>query len=169
MMPGMPMMPGMMGAPGAAGPGSGGEELKSPTAQVGEELVTKLLSMAASNPQMMMGLALASAGREISQLTGLSKSRSKPKTGAMPPAQAMLAGNSGYIDRLLSLQAFMGGVPGGQPGGMPPGMPPQGGGMPMPGPGMGMGAPMGPGAGPGGPPPIDPALMAAMQRAGGLV
>lgn len=168
MMPGMPMMPGMGGP--AAGPGP--EELQSPTAQVGEELVTKLLSMAASNPQMMMGLALASAGREISQLTGLSKSRSKPKTGAMPPAQAMLAGNSGDIDRLLALQAFMGGQ-GGQPGaggpGMPPGMMPGmspggGGGMPMPG----MGAPMGP-AGQGGPPPIDPALMAAMQRAGGIV
>lgn len=151
----IPMSPQM---PGAGGPPTP-EVPKDPLQSSGEELITQLLQMAAGNPQMLMGLALAGAAREVSQLTGLTRRRqggTSGKGGAMPPAAALLAGNRGDVDQLMALQQLMAG---GQQG--PPGMPPGGsplaqlGGQVAPmgmGPGMapptgmplGMGMPAGP-------------------------
>lgn len=133
-----PMPPGMAQTPPGAPPGAGpmaalAAGQSSPIQQAGEEAITQLLQMATSNPQLLMGLSLAGAAREISQLTGMSRRRQGgvgQKGGAMPSASGMLAGNTGDLDRLAALQQMMGGpAPGAggppMPGG-PPGMPPGG-------------------------------------------
>lgn len=147
----MPMMPGMMpgqmppsGMPGGmpmampAGPMSGGGPMmppgggmpgQSPIQNAGEQVITKLLEMAASNPQLLLGLSIAGAAREVSQLSGLSRKRQggPGKTGQpMPPAQALLSGNMGDIDRMMALQQMLGGGAGAAPA-------PMGGGAPGPG------------------------------------
>ena len=147
--------PGQGGAPNAApnpmaaNPFMTAQPPKEPIVSAGEDAITKLLQMASSNPQLLIGLSMAGAAREISQLTGLSRRRqgaAGSKGPAQPSAATMLGGNMGDLDRMIALQSMMGGAPappmGGQmPGGMPPGMPgapqmpgmPPGGGMPMPG------------------------------------
>ena len=119
---------------------------QEPIVKAGEDAITKLLQMATSSPQLLMGLSMAGAAREISQLTGLSRRKQGGvgKGPAQPSAAAMLGGNMGDLDRMIALQSMLGGAPqppmGGQmpgpmpggPPGMPPGMPGQGG-MPMPG------------------------------------
>ena len=148
---GQPLPYGPSGMPGAGVPNPmagnpfmSAQPPQEPIVQAGEEAITKLLQMASSNPQLLMGLSMAGAAREISQLTGLSRRRQGGvgKGPAQPSAAAMLGGNMGDLDRMIALQSMMGGAPappmGGQmPGGMPPGMP-MGGAPPMPGmpPGM---------------------------------
>ena len=141
MMPpgGGPMMPGAGGGgmmpPGGAGmaPGMGGMPGSTPIQNAGEQVITKLLEMAAANPQLLLGLSLAGAAREVSQLSGLSRRRQggQGKSGApMPAAQALLSGNQGDIDRLMALQTMLGGGAGASAG-----QPPTGGG-PLAGPAM---------------------------------
>ena len=150
---GPPQMPGMPGA-GAPNPMAGNPFMSAqppvePIVKAGEEAITKLLTMASSNPQLLIGLSMAGAAREISQLTGLSRRKQGAGKGpAQPSAAAMLGGNMGDLDRMIALQSMLGGAPqppmgGPMPGG-PPGMPP---GMP------GQGAPAMPGMPPGGLPP----------------
>ena len=105
---------------------------KEPIQSAGEELITQLLQMAAGNPQMLMGLALSGAAREVSQLTGLTRRRQGGTNSAkssMPNAAGLLAGNRGDVDQIMALQQIM--AAGGQPGG------------PMMGGPMGPGGPMG--------------------------
>ena len=149
-------MPGMPGGGGMPSPLTGNPYLsaqppQAPIQQAGEKAITQLLEMATSNPQLLLGLSMAGAAREISQLTGLSRRRGGGTAGqgggpagAMPSAAALLGGNMGDLDRLVALQAMMGG------GGAPPmpGLIGAGGPPPMPGMPMGM-----PGGMPGMPPP----------------
>ena len=145
MMPGMPMMPpqmpgpgpmpppgGMPGAPPMMPPGVGGMPPATPIQNAGEQVITKLLEMAAQNPQLLMGLAMGGAAREVSQLSGLSRRKQGGggKTGQpMPPAQALLSGNQGDIDRMMALQQMLGGGVGATPAPMGAGAP---GGPPAP-------------------------------------
>ena len=123
MMPGGPVpgaAPGM--PPGMPGQMPG----QTPIQNAGEDVITKLLQMASSNPQMLMGLSLAGAAREVSQLSGLSRRRQGGGAGgrgtspAMPPAAALLSGNAGDIDRMMAIQQMLAGAGGGQPMGAPP-------------------------------------------------
>lgn len=133
-------MPGPMGGGGMPqGGGMPGMPPQTPIQTAGEDVITKLLQMAAANPQLLLGLSLAGAAREVSQLSGLSRRKQGGggKTGQpMPPAQALLSGNQGDLDRLMALQQMLGGGAGAQaaplgtggPGGPRPG--------PMAGPAM---------------------------------
>ena len=144
--PGQGGVPNAAPNPMAANPFMTAQPPKEPIVSAGEDAITKLLQMASGNPLLLIGLSMAGAAREISQLTGLSRRRQGGAAGGKGPAQpsaaAMLGGNMGDLDRMIALQSMMGGAPappmGGQmPGGMPPGMP-MGGAPPMPGmpPGM---------------------------------
>mgnify|MGYP001607597465 CR=1 FL=1 len=155
---GPPGMPGGGGMPSpmAANPYMSAQPPQAPIQQAGEKAITQLLEMATSNPQLLMGLSMAGAAREISQLTGLSRRRGSGSggqggspAGAMPSAASLLSGNMGDLDRLVALQSMMGGagappMPGGPPGAggppspMPPGMPPGMPGMPGMPPGGGL-------------------------------
>lgn len=96
------------------------EPQKEPIQQAGEQLITQLLQVAMGNPQMLIGLALSGAAREVSQLTGLTRRRqggTGPGGNAMPTAATLLAGNRGDVDRLMALQQLMQQAPGvGGPG-----------------------------------------------------
>ena len=126
--------------PMAANPFMSAQPAKEPIQTAGETAITQLLQMATSNPMLLIGLSMAGAAREISQLTGLSRRRqggTGSKGPAQPSAAAMLGGNMGDLDRMIALQSMLGGAPappmGGQmPGGAAP-MMPGGGAPPMPG------------------------------------
>lgn len=115
-----PMGGGMPGGGMGASPQVGfGGIPKEPIQEAGENVITQLLQMAASNPQLLMGLSMAGAAREVSQLAGLSRRRqgggAGPDTGrggAMPTSASLLAGNVGDIDRIMALQQMMGGAAG---------------------------------------------------------
>lgn len=124
---GQPLPYGMPAA-GAANPFLAAEPSPSPIQSAGEDAITKLLQMASSSPQLLIGLSMAGAAREISQLTGLSRRRqgggqAAGRGGAMPSAATLLGGNTGDLDRLIALQTMMGGA--GAPMGMPPAAMPQ--------------------------------------------
>ena len=84
--------PGQGGAPNAApnpmaaNPFMTAQPPKEPIVSAGEDAITKLLQMASSNPQLLIGLSMAGAAREISQLTGLSRRR-QGAAGSKGPAQ----------------------------------------------------------------------------------
>lgn len=132
---GLPLPYGPQGAPGsgllAGNPYAAFQPPKEPIQQAGEDAITKLLQMASSSPQLLLGLSMAGAAREISQLTGMSRRRGggtagqgRNPAGAAPSAAALLGGNVGDLDRLIALQSMIGG------GGAPPGVPPAGGMLP---------------------------------------
>lgn len=140
--------------PGLPGP----EPSKDAVQAVGEQVLTQLLAMASANPQLLLGLSLAGAAREVSQLTGLTRRRQQ-RGAAMPPAAALLSGNVGDLDRLLALQTMLAGGPGNAP--LPLGAPP---------PALAPAPPSPVLAGAGGAAPPLPGLLALLApQAGGLV
>lgn len=132
-------MPNGLPGPLGANPFAAAQPPKEPIVSAGEEAITKLLQMASSSPQLLLGLSMAGAAREISQLTGLSRRRgggtAGSPSGAQPSAATLLGGSMGDLDRLVALQSMMG-------GGAPPGGPPLGG-APAPLGGTPVGPPLG--------------------------